>query len=91
MEIRTKFKVNDRVWLVLNDEVKDKAYIREFEIYYIDIETNGIDVFIEYSIKDVIDKSRDVVDEDMFYSTKKEAEEECNKRNGDMENNVEGK
>lgn len=81
MEIKTKFKVNDRVWLVLVDEVKDKAYIREFEIYYINIETNGIDVFIEYRIKDVINKSRDIVDEDMFYSTKEEAQKECDRRN----------
>lgn len=85
MEIKTKFNVKDRVWLVLDDEVKNKEYIREFEIYYINIGTNGIDVFIEYSIKDVkdtIDKSIDIVDEDMFYSTKEEAQKECGKRNG---------
>lgn len=83
MEIRTKFNVGDKVYVIYYNTNEKKYFIKEMKIYYITcyVEYDNI-IKINYSIHDLQwENDTDCVAEEYCFSTKEEAIKECERRN----------
>lgn len=96
MEIRTKFDIHDVVWFIHYNEKTEKwkcfcAKITSINlnICYLD---DKITIFDDYCLE-IISKSKEIAYYNGFaklrhdkglFATKKEAQKECDKRNGNM-------
>lgn len=76
MEIKTKFNIGDFVWVLYKD--KDNWKIIGLEIDYIHIEKT---IFYGFYDDDIDSNIPCQWEEQDCFSTKEEAEEECNRRN----------
>lgn len=86
MEIRTKFNVGDKVYVIYYNTNEKKYFIKKMKIYYITcyVEYNNT-IKINCSIHDLQwANDTDCVAEENCFATKEQAEKECNTRNGNI-------
>lgn len=80
MEIRTKYNIGDVIW-VIDNTITDKYFVDCFIIgdiiCNIENDINNLIIYIAYSRKNSF---HHIVEKDCF-STREEAEKECNRRN----------
>ena len=80
MEIRTKFNVNQFVWVI--DENNDKwKVIDKFKVIGVRIEKDRIVDFTDYELDYGDGKHCLYLSENICFRTKEEAQAECDKRN----------
>lgn len=80
MEIRTKFNVGDKIFVVYLNSSKYYC-VTSIKVYEITIRSNN---YIIYSADETLSYSRydlNGYDEKDCFATKKEAQKECNRRN----------
>lgn len=80
MEIKTKFNVGDKVWLVESHCIYDNI-IRKVKIGCIKVEKSKKNLFIEYYDGNKV--FIDFEDNNSLFSDKRQAQAECDRRNNE--------
>ena len=81
MEIRTKFDINQFVWIIDENNGKWIVFGR-FKIIGVKIEKDRVVDFTDYELDYGDGKHCLNLSEDLCFATKEEAEQECRRRNG---------
>lgn len=78
MEIKTKFNVGDKVYIIYLFCSKWKVALDKYEIIETNIKINNSRLSVNYTMKPTLE----ICSEKYCFATKEEAQKECDKRNG---------